>query len=125
LPLLCAVHLRQRFGELSAGAAQNSKRRLQIAPDLFGCCGLRADRLPLRFQKQFRLGEDALASGSRPFAPGGVQLRSLSRIAAVLYERGGHALTVVRAHSRDGHQILHRSLRGKAAFAYSPLDRFR
>jgi hypothetical protein len=125
LALLGATHLRQGFRKLSAGAAQNGKSSLQIAADLFDRHGLRADRLPLRFQKQFGLGENALASGARAFAPGGIKLRRLSGIAAVLDERGGHALTVARAHSRDGHQILHRCLRGQAAFAHLPLDRFR
>jgi hypothetical protein len=110
LSLLCAVHLRQGFGKPSARAAQNGKRHLQIAFHLCDCRGLRADCLSLRFQKQFRVGENALASGTRAFAPCGVQLRSLSGIASVLYECGSHAFTVVRAHACHWHQILHRAL---------------
>jgi hypothetical protein len=64
LPLR-AVHLRQGFGEPAAGTAQNGERHLQIAFDLFDCRGLRHWRLPLRFQKQFRFGEDALAHHAR------------------------------------------------------------
>jgi hypothetical protein len=77
LLLLRGVHLRQGFSESAAGAAQNRKRHLQIALDLFGRGGLRRLRLPLSFQKQFRLGENALANYPRAFAPGGVKLRGL------------------------------------------------
>jgi hypothetical protein len=62
LPLLGAIHLRQGFRKLSADAAQNGKSSLQIAADLFDRRGLHGCRLPLRFQEQFRLGENALAS---------------------------------------------------------------
>ena len=37
--------------------------------------------LPLRFQKQFRLGQDALANHARAFAPGGIELPGLPRVA--------------------------------------------
>ncbi len=81
--------------------------------------------LPLRFQKQFRFSENALANHARAFAPRGIKLRCLPCIATVLHEYGGHAFTVVRADPRDRHQILHRDLRGKIPIAHLPLDRFR
>jgi hypothetical protein len=59
LPL--AVHLGQGFGEPPAGTLQDGNGHLQIALE----CGRGwsgGGRLPLRFQKQFRLGEDALSS---------------------------------------------------------------
>jgi hypothetical protein len=59
LPL--AVHLRQRFGEPPAGTLQDGHRHLQIVLEC-GRGGSGGGRLPLRFQKQFRLGEDALSS---------------------------------------------------------------
>src|SRR5688572_19343558 len=37
----------------------------------------RRRRLPLRLQKQLRLGEDALANRARAIAPGGIELRAL------------------------------------------------
>lgn len=123
LPLR-SIHLRQGFGEPPAGTTQNGQRHLQIALDLFDRRGLHHRRLPLRFQKQFWFSEDALANHARAFAPRGVKLRGLPGIATVLHECGGHPLTVVRADSRDGNQILHRHLRSKASFAYLPLGRF-
>ena len=59
--LLLAVHLRQGFGEPPAGAFEEGHRHLQIALE----CGRGrpgGGRLPLRFQKQFRFSEDALAN---------------------------------------------------------------
>jgi len=123
--LLRASHLRQRFGELSTGAAQNGERHLQVALNLFGCSWLRRLRLPLRFQKQFRFVENALSNHARALAPGCVKLRRLPRIAAVLHKGGAHALAVFRTDSRHGHQILHRGLRCDASFAYVALRRFR
>jgi hypothetical protein len=125
LLLLCDVHFRQRLGEPPVGPMQNGERHFQIALHLFEGRGLHYGRLPLRLQKQFRLGENALASYARALAPGGVKLRSLPRIAVVLHECGGHAFTVVRTDSRHGHQILHRDLRWDASFAYVTLDRLR
>jgi hypothetical protein len=124
LLFLCGVHLRQCFGEPAAGTPQNGQRHLQIAFNLFGRRGLRRRRLTLRFQKQFRFGENALANHARAFAPGRVKLRSLPRIAAVLHKGGGHALTVVRADPRHRHQILHCDLRCDVSFAHMTLDRF-
>ena len=61
LLLLGGVHLRQSFVELAAGTTQNGKRYFEIALDLFGRGGLRRLRLPLSFQKQFRLTKNAFA----------------------------------------------------------------
>ena len=123
LLLLCGVHLRQSFGEPAAGTPQDGKRHFQIALDLFERGGLDRLRLPLRFQKQFRLGENAIPNHARAFAPGGVKLRSLPRIAAVLHEGVRHSLAIVRTHSRHRHQVLHRDLRRDVSFADVALDR--
>jgi len=93
--------------------------------DLFGRGGLGCLRLALRFQKQFRFGENTLANHSRALAPGGVKLRGLPRIAAVLYEYVCHALAVFGADARYRHQILHGDLRSDVSFAHMALDRFR
>jgi hypothetical protein len=122
--LVRAIHLRQSFGEPPAGATQNGHRHLQVALE----CGRgRSDsrRLPLRFQKQFRLGEDALADHPRAVFPGGIELSGLARIASVLDQCGGHPRAVFRADSRDGHEILHRHLRRDRSFAHLLLDDFR
>src|ERR1700688_944714 len=80
-----AIHLRQSFGEPPAGAMQNGHRHLQGAVEC-GCGRPDSSRLPLRFQKQFRLGEDALADHARAVSPGGIELSGLARIATVLHE---------------------------------------
>jgi len=125
LLLLCGIHLRQGFGEPVAGTPQNGKRRLRIALHLFHRRRFCERRLALRFQKQFRFGENALAHHARAFPRGGVKLRGLSRIAAVLHEYRGHVLAVFGTDSRHRHQILHRDLRGEVSFAHLKLDCFR
>ena len=112
------VHLRQGLGKPAAGPAQNGQRHLQMSPlDLFRARGLRRLRLPLRFQKQFRLGENALSEPRANPRARPCKVSRLARIAAVLHECGGHALTVVRADARHRRQILHRDLRGEGSFA--------
>jgi hypothetical protein len=125
LLLLCGIHLRQSFGEPAAGTPQNGKRHLQIALHLFHRRRFCERRLPLRFQKQLRLGENAFANHARAFPPGGVKLRRLPRIAAVLHECVRHALAVVRTDPRHRHQILHGDLRAETSFAHLKLHRFR
>jgi len=124
LCLLCGVHLRQGFVKPAASTAQNRKRHFQIPLDLFERGGLRRLRLPLRFQKQFRFRQNALANHARAFAPSLVKLRGLPRIAAVLHEGVRHALAVFGADARHRHQILHRDLRGDVSLADMALNRF-
>jgi hypothetical protein len=57
----------------------------------------------LRFQKQFRLGENALASHARAFAPGRIQLPGLPRVAMMRHESGGHARAIVGVDTRHRH----------------------
>jgi hypothetical protein len=125
LLLLWASHLRQGFGEPPAGTMQNGHRHLQIVLHLFHCRGLGRRGLPLRFQKQFRLGENALASHARAFAPSCIELPGLPRVAMVRDESGAHAHAIVGVDTRHGHQILHRHLRPEFALAHLLLDRFR
>jgi hypothetical protein len=124
LLLLRDVHLGNGFGESPTRTTQDGQRHLQIALHLFDRRGLLDRRLPLRFQKQFRFRENTLANHTRAFAPRGVKLRGLTDIATVLHEGGAHALAVVRADSRDGHQTLHRHLCGEVSFAYVFLSGF-
>jgi hypothetical protein len=105
--LLPAVHLRQGFGKPPASSMQDGNRHLQFAIES-GCGRPGGRRLPLRFQKQFRLGQDALADHARTFAPSGIELPGLPRVATVLDEGGGHPLAMLQVDSRHRHQILHR-----------------
>ena len=123
--LLRATHPRQRFAEPSSGTTQDGDHHIQIALHLFDRRRLGRRWLPLRFQKQFRLGENAFADHARAFAPGRIQLPCLPRIATMRDESRRHARAVVGADSRHRHQILHRHLRREFSFAYLLLDRFR
>src|ERR1039457_6016299 len=122
--LLPAVHLRQGFGEPPAGAMQDGDGHLQFAIES-GRGRPGGQRLPLRFQKQFRLGEDALANHARALPPGGIELSGLPRVATVLDESGGHPRAVLQADARHRRQILHGQLRRDRSFAHLLLDRFR
>jgi hypothetical protein len=123
--LLWTSHLRQRFGKPPSGATQDGDHHIQIALHLFDRRRSRCRRLPLRFQKQFRLGENAFADRARAFAPSHIQLPGLPRIATMRDESGRHALAVLGVDARHRHQILHRHLRCEFSFAYLLLDRFR
>jgi len=81
--------------------------------------------LPLRFQKQVRLGEDALANHARALAPGGIELCGLPRATTMPGKSLGHPLAIIHADSRHRHQILHRHLRPDLCFAHLLLDGFR
>ena len=121
---LRGVHLRQGFGQPPAGASQDGHGHLQIARQFArGRCG--GGRLPLRFQKQFRLGQDALANHARAFAPGRVQLPGLPCVATVPDESGRHRLALVRVEARHRHQILHGQLRSQLSLAHLLLNGFR
>jgi hypothetical protein len=123
--LLRAGHLRQGFGEPPAGATQDGDSHIQIALHLFDRRRLGRRWLPLRFQKQFRFGENALANRACAVPPGGIELAGLPRVATVLHESGGHPLAILHLDARHRHQILHRQLRAQHSFAHLLLDRFR
>jgi hypothetical protein len=58
--LLRLCHFRQSVGESPTGALQDGHRHLQLVRD-GNCSGTGGRHLPLRFQKQLRLGEETLA----------------------------------------------------------------
>jgi hypothetical protein len=124
LPLR-AGHLRHRLSKSPVGAMQDGHRHVQIARHLFHHRRLGWRRLPLRFQKQFRLGQNALARHPRAFAPGCVELPGLPRIATVLDEHRRHPLALLPIHAGYRHQILQRHWRRNLACAHLLLDRFR
>ena len=118
------IHLRQRFGQPPVGATQDGRGHLQFA--LQRQRGrARRRRWALRFQKQFRLGEDALAHHARAVAPGGIEHTGLAIIATVLDETGCHSFAVFDADSGHWHEIFHCQLRGDRAFAHLLLNDFR
>ena len=83
--------------------------------------------LPLlpRFQKQDRLGENALAGNAFGVAPGVIEVGGLARGPMLLREDLRHALALFLIDSRHWRQIAHRNLRGDPALAYQLLDGFR
>ena len=118
------VHLRQGFGEPPAGAMQEDHRHLQIA--LESGRGRTGGRwLPLRFQKQFRLGEDALANHARSLPPGGIELPGLPCVPTALDKCRGHPLAVLEVEARHRHKKPHRQVRRDLALAHLLLDGFR
>jgi len=123
--LLRASHLRQGFGELPAGTTQDGDRHIQIALDLFDRRRLGCRWLPLRFQKQFRFGENALANRACALAPGGIELPGFTRIAVMLDEDRRHPLAIFQALARHRYQELQRHLRRDLSLAHLLLDRFR
>lgn len=107
-------------------AVHNGSHHLQVAQQFGGWPGrsfLR--RLPLRFEKQLGLIQNALADRRRALAPGGIQLTGLPCIAVVLSEDRGHPLAVLHALACHRHQKLHRRLRQDLALAHLLLDAFR
>jgi hypothetical protein len=123
---LVAVHLRcSRAGQSPLGAVHDRGRHLQIAQQSGPCGGSFRFRLPLGFEKQLGLVENALADQGRAVAPGGIQLPGLLRIAMMLSEGGGHPLAVLQADARHRYQKLHGHVGGDSALAHLLLDGLR
>ena len=123
--LLIQLHGR-RAGQSPLGAVHNRHHHLQIAQQ-FGASAGRGFllRLPLRFEKQLGIIQNALADRRRTLAPRGIQLAGFPRIAVMLGEDRRHPLAVFQALARHRHQKLHRHLRRDLALAHLLLDRFR
>jgi hypothetical protein len=114
----------RRAAEPPLGTVDNRRHHLQIT-DQFGGGPGRRFLLPLRFEKQRGILQNALADGSRSPAPGGIQLAGLVGIAVMLGEDGGHALAVLQALAGYRHQKLHRHLCRDLALPHLLLDGFR
>ena len=82
-------------------------------------------RLPLRFEKQLGIIQNAFADRGRTFAPRGIQLAGFTRIAVMLGEDRRHPLAILQALACHRHQKLQRHLRQNLALAHLLLDRFR
>ena len=128
LPRRCALLVIQfhcfRTGKPPMGAVHNCSDHLQIA-DQFGASPWRDFLLPLRFEKQRGIIQNAFADGGRPSAPGGIQLPGLAAIAVMLGKDRRHALAILQALPRHRHQKLHCRLRRDPALAHLLLDRLR
>jgi hypothetical protein len=81
--------------------------------------------LPLSFQEQLRLIENALPDCRRSVSPGSVQLASLAAGEPMRCKRFGHALAVFQARACYRHQELHCHVRCDRAAAYLLLHAFR
>jgi hypothetical protein len=112
-------------GEPPVSAVHNRSDHLQIA-DEFGpgtrWCFLLG--LPLRFEKQRGIVQNALADRGRSSAPSRIQLPGFADVAVMLGENRGHALAVLQALTACRHQELHRHLRRNLAGTHLLLDRF-
>lgn len=115
-----------RFGASQSlmRALQNCRRHLQIADDFGSWLGWLCF-LPLGFEKQRRIVQNALPNRGRSLAPRRIQQAGLARIAALLGEDCRHALTLVQILPCRRRQKLHRHLRADLAVAHLLLDRFR
>ena len=107
-------------------AVHDGHHHFQIAQQ-FGACPGRGSllRLPLRFEKQLGIIQDAFADRWRAFAPGAVQLAGFPRIAVMLGEDRGHPSAILQALACHRNQKLQRHLRQDFALAHLLLDRFR
>ena len=113
-------------GQSPLRAVHNRHHHFQIAQQ-FGASPGRSFllRLPLRFEKQLGIIENAFADRGRTFAPRGIQLAGFTRIAVMLGEDRRHPLAVLQALACHRHQKLQRHLRRDLALAHLLLDRFR
>jgi len=110
--------------EPPVSALQNRCRHLEIADHFGGGFDWRR-LLPLRFEKQRRVIEDALPDRSRSLPPCRIQQPRFARVAAMLGEDRRHALAVVQILPRRRRQKLHRHLGVDLAVAHLLLNRFR
>ncbi len=108
---LCAVHDRhhhfqfaQQFGARSGGSFLL--------------------RLPLRFEKQLGIIQNAFADCGRAFAPRGIQLAGFTGIAVMLSEDRRHPLAILQTLACHRHQKLQRHLRQNLALTHLLLDGF-
>ena len=122
---LLAIQLhRPCAAQPSMGAVHDRAHHLQIAHQFGGGSG-RDFLLPLRFEKQRRIVQNAFANRSRSSSPGDIQLTGFTRTAVMLGEDRRHALAILHALPRHWHQKLHGHLGRDLAFAHLLLDRFR
>jgi hypothetical protein len=108
------------------GAVHNRYHHFQIAQQFGARSGWGfLPRLPLRFEKQRGIVQNAFADRRRTLAPRSIHLASLTRIAVVLREDRRHPPAILQALACHRHQKLQCHLRRNLALAHLLLDRFR
>jgi hypothetical protein len=113
-------------GQSALCAVHNRHNHLQVAQQFgAGPGGSFLLRLPLCFEKQLGIIENAFADRWRTFAPRSIQLAGFPRIAVVLGEDRCHPLAIRQALAGHRHQKLQRHLRRDLALAHLLLNRFR
>lgn len=124
---LLAIQLRGGgAGQSPLRAVYNPHNHLQIAQQFSASPrGSFLLRLPLCFEKQLGIIENAFADRWRTFAPRCIQLAGFTRITVVLGEDRCHPLAIFQALAGNRHQILQRHLRGDLALAHLLLNPFR
>jgi hypothetical protein len=93
-PPISPVADRHHHPQIAGQFGNGRRRRLGLA-------------LPLGFQEQLRLIENALPDRRRSVSPGGVQLSGFAAGEPMRRKRFGHALTVFQARTCYRHQKLH------------------
>lgn len=109
-------------GQPPMGTIHDRRRHLQIAQQ-FGIPSFAL--LPLRFEEQLRLLQQAFADRARALAPGSVQLPGFTHLRPALGEDGGHPLAVFQTLARHRRQELHGHLRRDLPLPHLLLDCFR
>jgi hypothetical protein len=124
---LLVIQLRSRgAGQSPLRTGHNRDHHLQITQQFgAGPGGSFLLRLPLRFEKQLGIIENAFADCRRTFAPRAIQLTGFPRIAVMLSEDRRHPLAILQALAGYRHQKLQRHLCQDVALAHLLLDRFR
>ena len=123
---LLAIQLRGGgAGQSPLRAVHYRHNHLQIAQQFGASPGSFLLCLPLCFEKQLGIFENAFADRWRTLTPRSIQLASFTRIAVVLGEYRCHPLAIFQALAGDRHQKLQRHLRRDLALAHLLLNRFR
>jgi hypothetical protein len=126
LALLVIQLARRRASQPPLRPVHNRGHHLQIAYQLGAGCGRSfLLRLPLRFEKQLGILQNAFADRGRTFAPRSIQLAGFTRIAVMLGEDPGHPLAILQALARHRRQEPHGHLRQDLALAHLLLDGLR
>jgi hypothetical protein len=108
LSALIAIEFDRGAGQAPIGPMDDRHHHPQIAGQIGNGRRRRPGiTLPLGFQEQLRLIENALPDRWRGVSPGGVQLSGFAAGEPMRRKRFGHALTVFQARTCNGHQKLH------------------
>jgi hypothetical protein len=102
---LLAIQIRDSCaGQPPLRAVHDSGHHLQIAQQFGAGPGWSfLLRLPLRFEKQFRIIQNPFTDRGRASAPGAIQLAGFPRIAVMLGEDRRHPLAILQALARHRH----------------------